>query len=47
MFLVSSHLSSGIHKTVTTASDTSHIIGAAVVTFLCIPDDGCDDTRNV
>ena len=29
MFRVSSHLSSGVHKTVTTASGTGHIIGAA------------------
>ena len=30
MFQVSSHPSSGVHKTGTTASDTGHIIGAAV-----------------
>ena len=29
MFRVSSHPSSGVHKTVTTASGTGHIIGAA------------------
>ena len=29
MFRVSSHPSSGVHKTVTTASSTGHIIGAA------------------
>ena len=29
MFRVSSHLPSGVHKTVTTASGTGHIIGAA------------------
>jgi hypothetical protein len=29
MFRVSSHPSSGVHKTVITASDTGHIIGAA------------------
>ena len=71
-FRVSSHPSSGVHKTVTTASGTGNIIGAAtsfqrgrwprwnevvaliilpvpeaVVTVLCTPDDGCDDTRNV
>ena len=29
MFWVSLHPSSGVHKTVTTASSTGHIIGAA------------------
>ena len=29
MFRVSSHPSSGVHKTVNTASGTGHIIGAA------------------
>ena len=29
MFRVSSHPSSGVHKTVTTASGTGHIVGAA------------------
>ena len=59
MFRVSSHPSSGVHKTVATASGTGPIIGVAtttpmigpvleaVVTFLCTPDDGCDDTRNM
>ena len=63
MFRVSSHPSSGVHKTVTTASGTGRIIGVAtatevatlmirpvpeaVVTVLCTPDDGCDDTRNM
>ena len=49
-----SHLSSGVHKTVTAASGTGHItypgnnlppawpIGQAGVTVLCTPDDGCD-----
>ena len=47
------HPSSGVHKTVTTASGTGHVVGAAtslqrggpvpeaVVTVLCTPDDGC------
>ena len=47
------HPSSGVHKTVTTASGTGHIFCAAtslqrgqawqevVVTVLCTPDDGC------
>ena len=74
MFRVSSHPSSGVHKTVTTTFGTGHIIGAAtsfqrgqvtwprwnkvaapmiwplpkaVVTVLCTPDYGCDDTRNM
>ena len=72
MFRVSSRPSSGVHKTVTTASGTGHIISAAtsfqrgqwprwnevaalmirpvpeaVVTVLCTPDYGCDDTRNM
>jgi len=37
MYRLSSHSSSGVHKTVT----------AAVVTVLCTPDEGCDDTRNM
>jgi len=35
------HPSSGVHKTVTTASGTGHIFCAAVVTALCTSDDGC------
>ena len=49
MFRVSSHPSSGEHKTVTTASGTGHTVQLqqAVVTVLCTPDDGCDETRNM
>jgi len=36
------HPSSGVHKTVTTASGTGHIFCAAtVVTVLCTASDGC------
>ena len=74
MFRVSTNLSSGVHKTLTTASGTGNIfvqlppsnvakalatleggsctqkiwpVPEAVVTFLCTPDDGLVDTRNM
>ena len=41
-----SHLSSGVHKTLTTASGTGHITypgnNLPTVTVLFTPDDGCD-----
>jgi len=57
MFRVSQHPSSGVLKTVTTASGTGHNIGAVTslqrghigtaVTVFSTPDDGCCDTRNM
>jgi len=56
MFRVSQYPSSGVLKTVTTASGTGHNTGTATslqrglqaaVTVFSTPDDGCCDTRNM
>ena len=35
------HPSSGVHKSVVTATGTSTLVPVAVTTVLCTPDDGC------